>query len=142
MPSLNQPNNRKRNNRIYYLRGTPRVVFNPKNGNYYLGSGDPLVCIVSKFDKEAGTVKYGYAILHPEEDMSKFSKFEGKKEAYKKLKENPLVVNTNATTGHELNKSVIKHFAETVGKKNSIARKFANIWLRVAEAKSSLKEGT
>lgn len=128
------------NNRVYYLRDARKVVFNPSNGETFLANrGCPLICIVSERDCKAGVVKYGYAILHKGE-LDTFSKAAGREEAAKKLSEDPLVVHTTATTGHEINKSIVQHFYENVGKKNNRARKLSKTWLRVAAAKANAKK--
>ena len=128
-------------NRVYYLRNDRKVIFNPDSGEHSLANrGCPVICIVSSRDGKAGSIKYGYSILHPKEEIANFSKAEGRKEATKKLMEDPLILETQAATGHEINRSIIEHFAETVGKKNSQARKLSRCWLKVASAKSSKKE--
>lgn len=122
--------------RTYYLRDDRKVVFNPNTGEYSLQNrGRPLICLVSARNREAGTVKYGYAILHPE-DADSFSKAEGVVEALKKMESEPLIVETTALTGHDINKSIVQHFSETIGKKNNQARKLSRGWLKVAKAKT------
>ena len=126
--------------RIYYLRNEQKVVFNPTNGQYSLARGEPIICLISARDKESGKIKYGYSILSPHEDLANFSKAEGRVEANKKLAETPLEVETAANTGHEINKSIIRHFSETIGKKNGQVRKLTRRWLKVSAAKTKAAE--
>lgn len=127
--------------RIYYLRSDRSVVFDPSTGEYSLAKrGTPVICLVSERDSEAGTIKYGYSILHPEEEVKNYSKAEGIKEAMKRLNDKPMVVESQATTGHGINKSMIEHFCNTVGKKNGQAWKCSRVWLKVSAAKSRMKE--
>src|SRR5258705_13426041 len=115
--------------RIYYLRNDQKVVLNPLNGEYSLMRGDPIVCIVSKRDCDNGSIKYGYAVLHPKENIANFSKAEGIAEATRKLNENPLEVQSRATTGHEINRNIIQHFSQSVGKKSGTVWKLTRKWL-------------
>jgi len=127
-------------NRIYYLRNMRAVVFNPSDGEFSLASrGCPVICLVSERNAETGSIKYGYSILHPEEESKNYSKAEGIKEAVKRLNESPLLTETKAATGHEINKAIIEHFASTVGKKNGQAWKLSRLWLKVSAAKTKKK---
>lgn len=126
--------------RTYYLRNEQKVVFDPKTGDYFLAPrGTPIICLVSERDCDKGTIKYGYAILNPSEDVAAFSKAEGRRIATEKLESEPLVIESKAKTGHEINRCLIKHFSDTVGKKNGQAKKLAHRWLKVAAVKSTPK---
>lgn len=127
-------------NRTYYLRNERKVIFNPANGEFSLSSrGCPVICLVSNRDKDSGKIKYGYSILHPDEEVKNYSKAEGIREATAKLNESPLEVDIQGTTGHEINKCIIQHFSNTVGKKNGQAWKLSRLWLKVSAAKANAK---
>ncbi len=133
-------------NRTYYLRNQRAIVFNPDNGEFSLASrGCPTICLVSNRDVAAKTIKYGYSILHPDEEKKKYSKAEGVRQATSRLNGEdkdypPLEVEAVGTTGHEINKCIIEHFSKTVGKKVGQAWKLSRLWLKVSAAKARAKE--
>jgi hypothetical protein len=133
-------------NRTYYLRAPRAVVFNPANGEFSLASrGCPTICLVSKRDVAAGTIKYGFSILHPDEEVKNYSKAEGARQATSRLNGEdkdfpPLEVEATGTTGHEINKCIIEHFSKTIGKKNGQAWKLSRLWLKVSAAKANSKK--
>lgn len=123
-------------NRIYYLRSDRKVVYNP-DGSYYVSRGEPLVCIVSERNSETGDVRYGYSIVHMEDRNSRtYSKSEGRRLALLRFYSDPLMCNTKDQKEQEINRTIIKHFSDTVGKENGTARKTSHKWLRLAQAKS------
>lgn len=122
-------------NKVYYLRADRKVKFNPSTGECSVSErGLPIICIASNINCETGDVKYGYAILNPE-DAKEFSKLSGRTEALRKLNEEPMSFNTSAKSAHEINFELVKDFAELVGKKNGQARKLARSWLKEFNAK-------
>lgn len=118
------------NHRVYYLRGDRKVVYNP-DGTYYLSRGEPLVCIVSEVNSETSEIRYGYSIVHPIDRSShRYSKSEGRKLAIEKFFSHPSIVKSESKNGHDINRDMVNHFSETVGKENGTARKTSHRWLK------------
>jgi hypothetical protein len=122
-------------NRVYYLRKDRKLVYN-SDGTYYVARGEPVVCIVSERDSETGVIRYGYSILHPV-DKNFFSKVEGRKEAQSRFFKEPCLFKSEAKTAFDINRSIIQHFSDTVGKKVGTARRLSRQWLKHGTAKYS-----
>jgi hypothetical protein len=109
--------------RIYYLRDNTNIRTR-KDGTPT--RGNPKVCIVSEFNAETKEVKYGVSALHPKDH---FDKKLARKIAADRLTTRPIVVETEAARGHEINKAVIEDIADQYSPTNTQIKKLANLWL-------------
>lgn len=122
--------------RIYYLRNPGRITLN-KDRTYSVSKGEPVICLVSERNTDTGEIKYGYAIFNPKD---RFDRKRTRAIAFGRLGKKPATLISTGKSCFEINKSIIEHFAESVGSKSSLAKKMAKTWLQDAEEYQTKKE--